>query len=292
MASNTSSTQFKVRDEISNFANGCVAGILGTTTILPVDYLKVKVQAMAEGHRGKYEGTLNFAKKIYKEKGVTKFFAGATPALARQSIYSTTRFGLYKTLSDYEKVTTNKENINFSNKALYATLSGGIGSLLGNPFDVLVARMRNDKFKFNSLYDAMVKTTQSEGVSTFWKGSIPTVLRCSLINLTTLAVYDQSKETLDRRNGALISNMVVSSLFAALMACISTMPFDNIKIKYQKREILPDGKTRYQSVGDCVMKSLKSEGFLRLYAGWHLYFAKLGISSVISLLMVEFLNMI
>jgi solute carrier family 25 oxoglutarate transporter 11 len=48
------------------------------------------------------------AREIYKEGGVKRFYRGIDSALTRQALYTTTRLGIYFSLSDYLKYTVNK----------------------------------------------------------------------------------------------------------------------------------------------------------------------------------------
>jgi solute carrier family 25 (mitochondrial oxoglutarate transporter), member 11 len=50
---------------------------------------------------------LSIAKEIYKEGGVGRFYRGIDSALMRQALYTTTRLGIYFSLSDYLKYTVN-----------------------------------------------------------------------------------------------------------------------------------------------------------------------------------------
>ena len=55
-------------------------------------------------------GNLNpfaITKEIYQEGGVKRFYRGLDSALTRQALYTTTRLGIYFSLSDYLKYTVN-----------------------------------------------------------------------------------------------------------------------------------------------------------------------------------------
>lgn len=50
---------------------------------------------------------MSIAKEIYAEGGVRRFYRGLDSALMRQALYTTTRLGIYFSLSDYLKYTVN-----------------------------------------------------------------------------------------------------------------------------------------------------------------------------------------
>ncbi|CAG9331690.1 unnamed protein product [Blepharisma stoltei] len=277
-------------NHVNNFLIGGFAGVIGTIVILPVDYVKVKIQGLAEGHRGDYEKPLHFAQRILKEKGIKKFYSGIHPAIHRQAIYSTTRIGLYKTLSDHDKEHSGQPTIPFVKKAFYSIFSGGLASFLVNPLDLTMVRLRYDHKQYSGIFDAQRKMIKEEGIFTFWKGSVPTILRAMIINFTMLATYDESNEHFMTSFEENPSHRFFSSVLAATLSCIVAMPFDNIKVKYQRMEIGPDGTFKYKGFIDCVRKSLKSEGFWRLYTGFPLFVMKLAPHVVITLLTMDLLH--
>jgi len=74
--------------------------------------------------------------------------------LARQIFYTTTRLGIYKTITEKTKLSnkekgiskfySNLEDLTFFQKAYCASFAGFIGSLVGNPADLALVRMQAD----------------------------------------------------------------------------------------------------------------------------------------------------
>jgi hypothetical protein len=63
----------------------------------------------------------------------------------RQALYTTTRLGIYFSLSDYLKYTVNGgENMTGFQKVYSSLVAGGIGSLVGTPADLILVRMQSD----------------------------------------------------------------------------------------------------------------------------------------------------
>lgn len=63
------------------------------------------------------------------------FYKGIQPAWMREAAYTSLRIGLYEPIKDIIGSTT------FLQKFISGSLAGGIGSVVGNPFDVLKVRM-------------------------------------------------------------------------------------------------------------------------------------------------------
>ena len=74
---------------------------------------------------------------VLADEGFSAFYKGIQPAWLREASYSTLRLGLYAPIRD----TIGSKDSGFFVKLASGCLSGAIGSLGGNPFDVLKVRM-------------------------------------------------------------------------------------------------------------------------------------------------------
>ncbi|CAG9323243.1 unnamed protein product [Blepharisma stoltei] len=284
-------------ESIKNFSIGGTAGIVATTAVLPMDFIKVHLQCAAEGSKGPRISPLQFASTVYREKGLLAFYKGLDSAILRQALYATTRLGLYKTLADREKEKTGTKFIPFFKKFIYSTVSGGIGAFVGNPCDLSLIRLQTDntlppqlRRNYKNAIDALLRIPKEEGILAYWKGCTPTILRAAALNFGMLAPYDQTKEFLDSRWKSDTMNRILASVIAAIFACFISLPFDNIKTKYQKMIKGADGKYPYKGFYDCLMKSLKNEGFIGLYVGLDAYALRVAPNVIITLLTIDFLH--
>lgn len=283
--------------EVKNFLIGGAAGMIATTAVLPVDYIKVHMQCMAEGAKGVKVSPLEFASSIYKEKGFRTFYSGLDSALLRQALYATTRLGLYRTLVEREKAATGQSAISFGKKFVYSSLAGGIGAVVGNPCDLALVRLQTDhslpaeaRRNYKSVVDALVRIPKEEGVLAYWRGCMPTVMRACAMNFGMLAPYDQCKEFMDRAFGVNAYNRFGSSIVAAVCACLVSLPFDNVKTKYQRMVKGPDGKYPYSGFADCFLTSIKREGVLGLYVGLPVFVLRVAPNVIITLLTIDLMH--
>jgi len=283
--------------EVKNFSIGGISGCIATTAILPMDYVKVQLQVASEGLRGQKFSPFDFISKTYRTKGILEFYSGLDSALLRQVLYATTRLGLYRSLCDYEKRRTGSDAISFFSKFLYSTISGGIGAIVGNPCDIALVRIQTDhslpvekRRNYKSVFDALKRIPKEEGPLAYWRGCTPTIGRAAAMNFGMLAPYDQTKEFLDRNFGVKTMNRIYSSFFAAFCACVISLPFDNIKTKYQRMTQLPDGTYPYRGFVDCFKKSIAKEGFMGLYVGFAVFVMRVGPNAVITLLTQDLLH--
>ena len=76
---------------------------------------------------------------IIKDEGMAAFYKGINAAWLREASYTSLRLGLYEPLKDV--IGAEGKDASFLKKFLAGALSGGIGSIAGNPFDVTKTRM-------------------------------------------------------------------------------------------------------------------------------------------------------
>ena len=287
----------KFSDEAKNFLIGGSSGMIATVIILPVDYIKVHVQCMAEGRYGVKVSAWSLARSTFATHGISEFYSGLTSAILRQAVYATTRLGLYKTLVDREKERTGSQTISFSKKSLYSVLSGGIAAVVGNPCDIALIRLQTDsslpaslRRNYTGIVDALLRIYREEGPAAYWRACSPTIMRACAINFGMLAPYDQCKEMLDFHLGSNSMNRIYSSLFAAVCACVISLPFDNVKVKCQKMVKNQAGLYPYEGFFDCLLKTSRKEGLKGFYAGFSVYTARIGPHAIITLLAQDFLH--
>lgn len=135
---------------IKDFAFGGLSGMMGTSVIQPIDTVKVRIQLLGES-KGLSQGSGSFntspfsvAKNILAKEGVRGFYKGIDSALFRQATYCTARLGIYKSL--FNKRMEEKGQVKFHEKALISMFSGFLGSLIGNPSDLVLVRFQSDMY--------------------------------------------------------------------------------------------------------------------------------------------------
>lgn len=279
-----------------NFAIGGISGIFATSVIMPMDYIKVHRQVMGETGVGQL-GAVDFAKMTFRNKGVFEFYSGMSSAILRQALYATTRLGIYRTLTDVDKRRTGSESTSFFKKLTYSIFSGAVGSMIGNPADVALVRIQTDALNkpesrrhYTGVGNALARMAKEEGVMTYWRGCMPTVMRACAMNVGMLVTYDTAKESLDHFFGPSAMNRITGSLVAAIIACCMSLPFDNIKTRYQRMSAGPDGKMPYSGFSDCVKKSLAREGVKGLYIGFPVFIFRVAPHVIITLLTQDLLH--
>ncbi|XP_049372300.1 mitochondrial uncoupling protein 5-like [Solanum verrucosum] len=294
---------------VKGFVEGGIASIIAGCSTHPLDLIKVRMQLQGETpisapatvhnlrsalafHTGAANhtfsipapsvvapprvGPVSVGVKIIQQEGVAALFSGVSATVLRQTLYSTTRMGLYDMLK--QKWTDPDTNIMpLSKKIVAGLIAGGIGAAVGNPADVAMVRMQADgrlpisqRRNYKSVIDAITQMSKSEGVASLWRGSSLTVNRAMLVTASQLASYDQFKETILEK-GLMkdgLGTHVTSSFAAGFVVAVASNPVNVIKTRVMNMKVEPGMAPPYNGAIDCAMKTIKAEGPMALYKGF------------------------
>ncbi len=279
-----------------NFLIGGLSGMIATTCIQPIDFLKVQIQVRSEAG-SKNLSPFKIIQEVYATKNSIKpFYAGLDSALLRQAVYTSTRLGLFYTINDSIHQKTGKKPTTLQN-AISSLVSGGIGAFVGNPADLALVRMQSDlnakpeeRRNYKHVGDALVRTIKEEGVLTLWRGSLPTVARAMSMNFALLVPFEFMKKFFEPYISNARNRTFAASMVSGIAACFLSLPFDNVKTKLQKMKKGPDGKMPYNGIIDCFTKTTSKEGATKLWVGIGTYYFRVAPHAIISLVTNEFLR--
>ena len=241
-----------------NFAIGGFSGMFSTCIVQPIDIVKVRLQVRGETGNANLS-PFNVAREIRTQTGIRGFYKGLDSALVRQSTYTTTRFGVYHTVTQHMKnsLPEGEKNISFVQKSLASLMAGGIGAFIGNPADLALIRLQTDstlprsqRRNYRNVGDAFTRIYREEGATALWKGTGPTMTRAMALNLGMLGPYDQAKEMLTKLVGPSKVANVGASAVAGFLAAFLSLPFDNMKTKLQRMKKLKNGNYPYRGMID------------------------------------------
>lgn len=254
------------------------------------------MQIKSESAAGGKAKVSDVIKALVKEGGVGAFYKGIGSALMRQVIYAAIRLGLFYSIMDYSKEKLNK-NLTAFEKAIVSLGTGATAAFVANPFDLALIRFQADgalppaqRRNYKNWADALAKIVKGEGFFNLWRGASPTIVRAMSINLGMLAPYEEAKTRLKPYFGEGYITYITSSFIAGFLAAFLGLPPDNLKTKMQKMKAGPDGKLPYTGFFDCVKKTVKNEGLLRLWVGFPVFYMRVGIHAMIILLVSDALK--
>jgi solute carrier family 25 oxoglutarate transporter 11 len=277
------------------FFSGGASGVLATCVIQPIDMVKVRIQLAGETP-GSTKSPFKVFGNVIKNEGVSALYRGLDAAVVRQLTYTTTRLGVFRVASDKLK-SPEEKTLPFYKKAAAGAIAGAIGAFAGTPADLSLIRMQSDSLlpeaqrrNYKGIGDAFRSIVKSDGVAGLWEGIGPTVARAVALNMGMLATFDQSKEyfsqtfpTMGKWNATFAAS-ALSGFFASFMS----LPFDFLKTKMQKQVVDPaTGKLPFKNFGDCLLKVVRNDGVMSMYAGFPTYYARIAPHAMMVLILVD-----
>ena len=288
---------------IKGFVEGGIASIVAGSTTHPLDLIKVRMQLQGESPApaaalrpalafqsaaGTHTisiptppppprvGPIAVGARIVQQEGVAALFSGVSATVLRQTLYSTTRMGLYDILKQ-KWSDPRSGNMPLPQKITAGLIAGAIGAAVGNPADVAMVRMQADgrlpvaqRRNYKSVVDAIQRMVRDEGVTSLWRGSSLTVNRAMLVTASQLASYDQFKETILEK-GVMkdgLGTHVTASFAAGFVAAVASNPVDVIKTRVMNMKVQPGETPPYNGALDCALKTVRAEGPMALYKGF------------------------
>ncbi|KAK4758345.1 hypothetical protein SAY87_019646 [Trapa incisa] len=289
---------------VKGFVEGGIASIVAGCTTHPLDLIKVRMQLQGEPLRAPVPATnpalqpalafnsahaaalpvaaqarpgpISVGIGIVRAEGAAALFSGVSATMLRQTLYSTTRMGLYDVLK--QKWTDQESNtMPLGRKIAAGLVAGGVGAAVGNPADVAMVRMQADgrlpaaqRRNYRSVADAITSMARQEGVASLWRGSSLTVNRAMIVTASQLATYDQVKEAILQK-GLMADGLgthVTASFSAGFVAAVASNPVDVIKTRVMNMKVEPGKAPPYDGALDCALKTVRAEGPMALYKGF------------------------
>lgn len=260
-----------------------VAAVITVTFIHPIDVIKTRIQISSEYGALGMGGT---TKKIIGAEGVTALWKGVNAAWLRESSYTSLRLGLYEPCKVAFGCTT-PESTTFVKKFAAGSAAGALGSLAGNPFDVLKTKMMATEGAVPSITGTAKELMSAQGVAGFYRGIDSNVMRAMVLNGTKMACYDQAKGVVVSTTGLPKSSLIVQFLSAAsagfFMTC-TVSPFDMIRTRLMNQ---PADAKIYNNAADCLVKIIKNEGITTLWRGFIPIWSRFAPTTTIQLVIFE-----
>jgi len=290
-------------DTLKPFIFGGISGIVATSCIQPIDTVKVRIQIVGEtAGKGAKIGPLAIGKDILNKEGLNGLYKGIDSAIFRQITYGTARLGTFTFLNNRKIQELGGKKPDLLTNAGYAVTAGFIASMIGNPADLVLVRFQSDsslpeadRRGYKNVFDAFRRVVKEEGLYTLWRGASPTVGRAVSLTLGQMASFPEFKKLVNGARGLgageedVLTRIVASSLAGVVCAAFS-LPFDNLKTKLQKMKTGVDGSKPYSGLFDCFRKSVAREGVTGLWIGLPTYIIRIAPHSIISLLVLDYLN--
>jgi len=269
---------------------GCAGGaaVITVTFIHPIDTVKTRLQVSGTGSAKNYAelGTVGTLTTIAKDEGVAALWKGIPAAWMREASYTSFRLGLYKPLK--QAFGADKPDSPFILKFAAGGASGGLGSIVGNPFDILKTKMMASETGL-SLGGTASAIFKNDGILGFYKGIDANVMRAIVNNGTKMACYDQSKNLIKSAAPAPLNEGValqaLASFVAGFFMTCTVAPFDICRTRLMNQD--PTKPKVYTNLFQTFFKIVKDEGPAALWRGFVPMWARIAPTTTLQLLFFE-----
>jgi solute carrier family 25 thiamine pyrophosphate transporter 19 len=203
---------------IQMFLAGAGAGIMATLATYPFDLMRT--QFALQGNNKVYNNMGAYITHTISEKGPFALYSGLTPAVVGITPYMGLNFLIYETMKKInDKPIIEKDDSlnkklpktfkpiekglkNLLKKGLYGGIAGGTSKFLVYPFDTVKKRMQISSLnvldsklvsQYDNLWTCISTKMKQEGLSGFYRGIKPTIIKAVAASAITFATYESVK---------------------------------------------------------------------------------------------------
>jgi hypothetical protein len=235
-------------------------------------------------------GLVTTISNIVKNEGFGSFYKGILFGYGRELSYTSIKLGAYAPVRDF-LIGPSEKGAPFYLKFTAGAITGGIGSIVGNPFDVLKTLAQTNTSKAAIPLSTLVGDLYThQGISGFYRGVEVNIARACVLNATKMGVYDLSKGYVVDTMGwarkdlrTVFSAAVVAGFF---MTC-TVAPWDMLRTKLMNQPT--SGPQQYKGFMDCLIQTIKNDGVLSLWRGFIPIWARFAPQATLQLVTIEFL---
>ncbi|KAF2298877.1 hypothetical protein GH714_028530 [Hevea brasiliensis] len=261
--------------------------MVAETATFPIDLAKTRLQLHGESLSSTHPtNAFRVAAEILRQRGLLGLYQGLSPAILRHLFYTPIRIVGYENLRNFVVNDGGNGSISLPSKAFLGGVSGVIAQVVASPADLVKVRMQADSRmvsqghqpRYLGPFDAFNKIVHAEGFGGLWKGVFPNIQRAFLVNMGELACYDHAKRFVIHNRIAAdnIYAHTLASIMSGLSATALSCPADVVKTRMMNQVAAKEGKIRYKSSYDCLVKTVKIEGLRALWKGFFPTWARLG----------------
>lgn len=259
------------------------AAVITVSFIHPIDVVKTRIQISSEYSSLGMGGTVN---KVISDEGFAALWKGVNAAWLREASYTSLRLGLYEPIKVL--VGANTSDAPFYKKFLAGSAAGAIGSVAGNPFDVLKTKMMTTAGKeVPSISKTAKDLFSNQGIGGFYRGIDSNIARAMVLNGTKMACYDEMKGFVVNTTGlskTALPTQFLSAVAAGFFMTCTVSPFDMVRTRLMNQ---PADAKIYNNALDCAMKIARQEGPLTFWRGFFPIWSRFAPTTTLQLVIFE-----
>ena len=258
---------------------GGTAAMFAVNFTHPIETVKTRMQVSGAGIRPTVSALL-------AGEGVLAFWKGLPFAYGRELSYTSIKLGAYAPVRDAMEPLS-EYLPPFAVKFLAGAATGGVGSVVGNPFDVMKTLAQTNKDRTVGLGQLVTNMLRDAGAAGFYRGVGANVGRACVLNATKMGVYDLAKGYVTDATGWSrrdVRTAASSSFVAGFFMTCTVSPFDNIRTRLMNQ---PTDARLYDGLADCFVKTVRADGVASLWRGFVPIWARFAPQATLQLLTIE-----
>jgi solute carrier family 25 (adenine nucleotide translocator) protein 4/5/6/31 len=271
-----------IQQMLSDLVVGGTIGAFAKTVMAPVERIKLLMQTqdsnpkVLSGEVQRYSSIVDCFKRVSAEQGALAFWRGNLvnclryapqqgSALAFNDMLNNA-FPIYNANVDFWK--------SFAVKLTSGGLAGGMANTICYPFDFARTRLASDlgagKGQFNGIFDCILTTVRSQGITGLYTGWSVTVMGAFVYRAGQLGCFKQIQDMNPYQKdkgylGAISSFLAVTTARTVIMPF--NYPFDTVRRRMMLESEKPKDLKVYKGSLDCFFQVLKKEGTKGMYKG-------------------------
>ena len=190
-----------------------IATIIAEILTLPICTVKTIYQTNL-----KYKSIIDVCKVTYKNRGLLGFYNASLPAIASQTVSTSTKFTSYMFLRSVRHIAPD----DIMNNIINGIGAGIISSVFTHPFDVIKIHKQNGlSFSYE---------LKRHGLSLFYRGWSKSLSKSIILTSIIFPMYDFYKFK--------IKNILVAAALSSITATVILQPIDYLKVRHISGEKL------------------------------------------------------
>lgn len=214
-----------------SMALGGSAAMFAVNFTHPIELVKTRMQVSGLGIGETVQGVLG-------KEGFGALWKGIVFAYGREISYTSIKLGAYAPVRD--AIGANQPDAPFYLKFLAGAFTGGVGSVVGNPFDVMKTLAQTNKDQATPLGQLVGDMYKSQGMSGFYRGVEVNIMRACVLNATKMGCYDVAKGYVSDKTGWSrkdVRTAFCSSFIAGFFMTCTVSPFDMLRTKLMNQPV-------------------------------------------------------
>lgn len=262
---------------IESIALGGASCVFTVNFTHPIELVKTRMQVSGNGLGATVGST-------YAKEGAAAFWKGIVWAWGREGSYASIKLGAYAPVRD--AIGAGGKDSSIILKFTAGAITGAVGSLIGNPFDVLKTMAQTNSGAGQSLGKTVNDFYSKNGIGGFYRGLEANIMRACVLNATKMGVYDIAKGFVtsstgwDRKD---IRTTFCSAMCSGLAMTCTVSPFDRVRTALMNQ----GDQKLYSGFVDCATKLAAQDGITSFWRGFIPMWARFAPTATIQLVTIE-----